>query len=612
MVFKKINKQTVSKVLCASMLFGSILIIPTSCEESSIGEDTSLNTTNPTGDFFTATIISDDFKTVQFRNYSQDGESYVWDFGDGNTSTEFEPTHTYEENGEYNVTLVVTYADGTVSTDRFISGDPQSLLVTAEEPEIIDDGGDETPTPTESNQFAFITDTSDADTGELRLDLGSSIPVGMMTVTVSKQITQDGFVNLSGSSTRRREAVIDMRINDSSGYSFTESGVTANATANFPAFVNDELVDMVITWDASNATSAVAPIVTVSIDGQDVTATAFPSESDDLSAIEGGVSVVQFRLGGGADLDATGAGFSVDDIKVYDTSLGAPSLVFEDDFESYNLGDSLDPNADTASNGPVADAIIAADSPYSSNSFQVTVAGADVVVEPEPEVNQVASITDTSDADTGELRLNLDASIPVGMMTVTVSKQITQDGFVNLSGSSTRRREAVIDMRINDSSGYSFTESGVTANATANFPAFVNDELVDMVITWDASNATSAVAPIVTVSIDGQDVTATAFPSESQDLSAIEGGVSVVQFRLGGGADSDATGANFTVDDIMVYDTSSGSPLLVFEDDFESYTAGNSLDPNADTADNGPIADAIIAADSPYSNNSFQVTVEVE
>ena len=375
MVFKKINKQTVSKVLCASMLFGSILIIPTSCEESSIGEDTSLNTTNPTGDFFTATIISDDFKTVQFRNYSQDGESYVWDFGDGNTSTEFEPTHTYEENGEYNVTLVVTYADGTVSTDRFISGDPQSLLVTAEEPEIIDDGGDETPTPTESNQFAFITDTSDADTGELRLDLGSSIPVGMMTVTVSKQITQDGFVNLSGSSTRRREAVIDMRINDSSGYSFTESGVTANATANFPAFVNDELVDIVITWDASNAnaTSDVAPIVTVSIDGQDVTATAFPSESQDLSAIEGGVSVVQFRLGGGADSDATGANFTVDDIMVYDTSSGSPLLVFEDDFESYTAGNSLDPNADTADNGPIADAIIAADSPYSNNSFQVTV-----------------------------------------------------------------------------------------------------------------------------------------------------------------------------------------------------------------------------------------------
>jgi len=50
--------------------------------------------------------------TYQFINYSLannwDNVQYLWDFGDGNTSTEFEPTHTYIINGNNNVSLTVT------------------------------------------------------------------------------------------------------------------------------------------------------------------------------------------------------------------------------------------------------------------------------------------------------------------------------------------------------------------------------------------------------------------------------------------------------------------------------------------------------------------------
>ncbi|WP_197320277.1 ThuA domain-containing protein [Saccharomonospora sp. NB11] len=38
--------------------------------------------------------------------------SYTWNFGDGSTSTEADPTHTYTENGQYNVQLTVTDATG--------------------------------------------------------------------------------------------------------------------------------------------------------------------------------------------------------------------------------------------------------------------------------------------------------------------------------------------------------------------------------------------------------------------------------------------------------------------------------------------------------------------
>ena len=48
---------------------------------------------------------------VQFTNSSQYGSTYLWDFGDGGTSTQFEPNYTYFNPGVYTVTLTV-FGDG--------------------------------------------------------------------------------------------------------------------------------------------------------------------------------------------------------------------------------------------------------------------------------------------------------------------------------------------------------------------------------------------------------------------------------------------------------------------------------------------------------------------
>lgn len=45
---------------------------------------------------------------VYFINNSQYGNTYFWDFGDGTTSTDFEPNHTFHDAGYYNVKLIVT------------------------------------------------------------------------------------------------------------------------------------------------------------------------------------------------------------------------------------------------------------------------------------------------------------------------------------------------------------------------------------------------------------------------------------------------------------------------------------------------------------------------
>lgn len=44
---------------------------------------------------------------VRFLNYSKDAQRFLWDFGDGNASDVFEPTHVYARSSNYNVRLIV-------------------------------------------------------------------------------------------------------------------------------------------------------------------------------------------------------------------------------------------------------------------------------------------------------------------------------------------------------------------------------------------------------------------------------------------------------------------------------------------------------------------------
>jgi len=49
---------------------------------------------------------------VNFTNISTGGLEYLWDFGDGNSSTDLDPDHTYTEPGTYCVSLIVTGLGG--------------------------------------------------------------------------------------------------------------------------------------------------------------------------------------------------------------------------------------------------------------------------------------------------------------------------------------------------------------------------------------------------------------------------------------------------------------------------------------------------------------------
>ena len=58
--------------------------------------------------FYTTTPDWDTPLTLQFTDWSINASTWAWDFGDGNTSTEQNPLHTYIEEGVYDVTLTIT------------------------------------------------------------------------------------------------------------------------------------------------------------------------------------------------------------------------------------------------------------------------------------------------------------------------------------------------------------------------------------------------------------------------------------------------------------------------------------------------------------------------
>lgn len=66
--------------------------------------------------------------TVQFTNYSTDATTYMWDFGDGNTSTEENPLHVYAESGNYIITFTATGEGGSKTIKEMLKIQKPALI----------------------------------------------------------------------------------------------------------------------------------------------------------------------------------------------------------------------------------------------------------------------------------------------------------------------------------------------------------------------------------------------------------------------------------------------------------------------------------------------------
>ena len=66
--------------------------------------------------------------TVQFTNYSTDATTFMWDFGDGNTSTDENPLHEYTESGNYIITFTATGEGGSKTIKEMLKIQKPALI----------------------------------------------------------------------------------------------------------------------------------------------------------------------------------------------------------------------------------------------------------------------------------------------------------------------------------------------------------------------------------------------------------------------------------------------------------------------------------------------------
>lgn len=101
--------------LLASMMLSTLFII--SCGEDEGGDPEP--EPDPVFAGFEFSVADD--SVVTFTNKSVGADSYEWDFGDGNSSTDENPAHTYSEVGDYTVTLTATGEGGDDTESKTVS-----------------------------------------------------------------------------------------------------------------------------------------------------------------------------------------------------------------------------------------------------------------------------------------------------------------------------------------------------------------------------------------------------------------------------------------------------------------------------------------------------------
>jgi len=90
------------------LLIGAGALTLTSCTEEEIPAAGSIEDLTPPKADFSSSADNTDSKKILFSNTSASATDYVWDFGDGNTSYDKNPTNLYPAEGTYSVTLVAS------------------------------------------------------------------------------------------------------------------------------------------------------------------------------------------------------------------------------------------------------------------------------------------------------------------------------------------------------------------------------------------------------------------------------------------------------------------------------------------------------------------------
>lgn len=294
---------------------------------------------------FTGQVDADNSLLYAFTNNSVvngiDNKTFTssWDFGGDGTSADANPSHTFSAEGTYEVKLTVTATDGVTATST------ETIVVTAPK-----------------NRYAVITDSfgdgnlnadGKTDTGELRF-LTDSIQKGRLTFMYRvaegpDMVIEDGFINVSGSSTTGDFALVEVRLKDDAPHEWREGASDdVIAASNFPTGMPNVWVPVEISWAADGVN---APTFSLSIEGQTIITDAVSTTNGGavdvdghLAAVKDGAHNFQWKYSDNAKI--SDSMFQIDDIVIYSSDSGTETIVFEDNFQGRVAGDNLNPGAD--------------------------------------------------------------------------------------------------------------------------------------------------------------------------------------------------------------------------------------------------------------------------
>lgn len=152
-------------------------------------------------------------KTVTFTNASTGADSYSWDFGDGNTSTELSPSHTYSDFGSFDVKLTATNEGGsdsrTIAVDLISVFQSTWTVDSALQTASSDFGGGNvvvSPTQLDNAQANeslsyLLAELISTNTNALALSLeqGGAVQLDAIATTISTWVEAGGELNIDSS-----------------------------------------------------------------------------------------------------------------------------------------------------------------------------------------------------------------------------------------------------------------------------------------------------------------------------------------------------------------------------------------------------------------------------
>lgn len=140
-----IKSNNISKLVRTFIILISFGVLY-SCENNILPETGSIPDLTPPKAMFSATESAGSYLTFDFSNQSVSATTYAWNFGDGKSSTDKDPSNTYAGEGTFTVTLIASDKLGITSNYSSVVKVVKPIVIAATVPVILNPSFDEAGT----------------------------------------------------------------------------------------------------------------------------------------------------------------------------------------------------------------------------------------------------------------------------------------------------------------------------------------------------------------------------------------------------------------------------------------------------------------------------------